>query len=146
MTNPVQPLDPAGAPPAVTPADSPSNPAGYAQVTPSGRGPAPYDIQAPMEDLAAAVTAAGNLTGAGVNIYSKSDRQSAAQHIMESPAGFDVGGGVSGWDIQQGFSGSGDDDMGWPNNVQPPVQEGFIRPGTYPGTTQGGIGLDDYSA
>lgn len=143
--NPYQPSDPAGAPPAVTPADSASNPAGFAAVTPHGRGPAPYDIQAPMDDLAAVTAAAEALTGAGV-LYPRSERQIMAQHVMDSPAGFDAGGGLTGWDIQEGFSGSGAEDYGWPNNAQPLDQPGYVYPGAYPGTVQPGIGIDDRTA
>ena len=55
-----QGLDPAAAPDPVTPADSPSDPSGYASVTPSGIGPAPYDLFDPMAnmDLSGAVQAA----------------------------------------------------------------------------------------
>lgn len=44
----------------VTPADTPSDPAGYAMVTPHGQGTAPYDIQAPAEDLSGAFHSATN--------------------------------------------------------------------------------------
>jgi hypothetical protein len=64
MTNPMQPLDPQGAPPPVTPADTPSDAAGYAMVTPHGQGPAPYDIQAPMADLSGAFDSAVNALAA----------------------------------------------------------------------------------
>lgn len=139
------PLDPAGTPVTVTPADSPSNPSGYAQVAPAGRGPAPYDIQAPMADLSPMVADAGALAGAGI-IYPQGPRQSATETLLSSPAGFSAGHGTSGYDIQAGWSGSGNEDMGWPNDVQPPDQPGYVYPGAYPGTVQGGVGLDDYSA
>ena len=102
----------------VTPADSPSAPAQYAGVTPHGQGPAPYDIQAPQDDLSAAVAAAGALSGAGV-LYPVGPRQGQTAHLMNSPQGFSAGGGTSGWDITAGFSGDGGD--GWPNDVQPPA-------------------------
>jgi hypothetical protein len=57
------PLDPAAAPPAITPRDTPSSPADYAAVTPHGQGPAPYDIQAPMADLAGVFQAARDVAG-----------------------------------------------------------------------------------
>lgn len=136
MTNPMQPLDPAGAPPPVTPADSASNPAGYAEVTPTGRGPAPYDIQAPMGDLTAAVADAGALAGAGI-VYPQGPRQAATQVLLDSAAGFSAGHGTSGYDIQQGYSGAGGD--GWPNSIQPPEQQGYVYPGAYPGTVQGDV-------
>lgn len=114
MTNPMQPLDPAGAPDPVTPADSPSDPAGYAGVMPSGRGPAPYDIQAPMQDLAGLVSEAGMLAGAGI-VYPHGPRQSQADALLSSPQGY---GGAGGYNIDAGYSGGGGD-TGWPNNVDP---------------------------
>ena len=60
----MQPVDPIGAPSPITPAESPSSPM-YGDVTPHGQGPAPYDIQAPMEDLsglAASAVAASVIT------------------------------------------------------------------------------------
>lgn len=135
MTNPMQPLDPAAAPPPVTPADSPSNPAGYAQVSPSGRGPAPYDIQAAdgLAEMQAAFDTAGAQGAAGINVYpSASARQAATAELLNSPQGFAAGHGTSGYDIQQGWSGGGGD--GWPNSVQPPDQPGYVYPGAYPGT------------
>lgn len=95
--------------PAVTPADSPSDPAGYAAVAVQ-----PMDIQAPMEDLAGAAEAAERLTGAGV-LYPQGPRQEQAQGLLESPQGFAAGGG---YNITAGFSGGGGDD-GWPNDVEP---------------------------
>lgn len=35
----------------ITPSDSPSAPAQYGAVAPHGQGTAPYDVQAPLEDL-----------------------------------------------------------------------------------------------
>lgn len=108
-----QNLDSLAAPPRVSPADSPSAPGLYAGVAPSGQGPAPYDIQAPLQDLTADVAAAGALSGAGF-LYPQGPRQAATETLVTSPQGF----GVSGYDIQQGFSGGGGD--GWPNDVEPP--------------------------
>ena len=68
MTTPyLQPLDPQSAPDPVTPRDTPSNPAGYAMVTPHGPGPAPYDIQAPLAtaEITAAFGAANAVEGTG---------------------------------------------------------------------------------
>lgn len=96
----------AAPPPQITPPDSPSSPAGFAMVTPHGRGPAPYDIQAPQQDLAAAVEAAGRLTGAGVE-YPMGPRDAEARALLESPQG---AGPV---DVTAGFHGS------WPANVSP---------------------------
>jgi len=139
------PLDPAAAPDPVTPQATPSDPRGYAMVTPSGTGPAPYNIQAPMDDLTAAVQASMDLTGGsegaptGAGLPDRmSPRQSAAQHLMDSPQGFNSGGGTSGWDITPGYSGSSDDPMnGWPNNPQPVILETPIQgqPNSYPANT-----------
>ena len=66
MGNPyLQNLDPVPAPDPVTPQASPADPSGFAMVTPHGQGPAPYDIQAPMDDLTAAVAGARELSGGG---------------------------------------------------------------------------------
>lgn len=136
MTNPMQPLDPASAPDPITPAGSPSNPSGYAQVTPAGRGPAPYDIQAGMEDLTAVFNSANDLAGSGV-LYPQGPRQAATEKLLYSPQGFSAGSGTSGYDIQEGYSGGGGD--GWPNSVQPPQQDGYVYPGPYEGTLQGDV-------
>jgi len=128
------PLDPAGPPPNITPRDTPSNPAGYAQVTPRGTGPAPapYDIQAPQDDLAAMTSAAGAISGAGV-VYPRGPRQMATETLMQSPQGFAVGG----YDIQQGFAGGGGD--GWPNDVEPAdlMTPDQGQMGTYPQSQTG---------
>ena len=70
MTNPMQPLDPISPPDPVTPAATPSSPAGYAMVTPHGRGPAPYNIQQGNDEAAitAQFDAANGDAGAGVLI------------------------------------------------------------------------------
>jgi hypothetical protein len=123
MTNPMQPLDPAGAPDPITPAATPSDPAGYAGVTPHGQGPAPYDIQAPMDDsIAGAAAAAAALTGGGEGAPTgaglpdrMSPRQSQAAALLNSAAGY---GGAGGYNIDAGYSGGGGDG-GWPNNVDP---------------------------
>jgi len=115
MTNPMQPLNPAGANDPVTPADSPSSPAGYASVTPHGQGAAPYDIQAPQGDLTGAYDGAGALTGAGV-VYPRGARQMETETLMQSPAGF----AGDGYDIDAGYhAGPGQD--GWPSNIEPDV-------------------------
>jgi hypothetical protein len=112
-----QSLDPAGAPDPVTPADGPSDPAGWAMVAPPGRGPAPYDIQAAMDEAAitAAVDAAGAVSGAGI-VYPRGTRQTATGELLNSPQGFSAGTGTSGYDITAGFS--GEPDESWANNVQ----------------------------
>lgn len=94
----------------ITPADTPSSPAGYAEVTPHGQGTAPYDVQAPQADLTAAVNAAGALAGAGV-VYPQGPRQSETETLMQSPQGF----AVDGYDIDAGYHGY----EGWPANVEP---------------------------
>ncbi len=73
--------------PAVTPADSPSDAAGWASVTPSGQGTAPYDIQAPMDgSIGGKLNAANALSAAGV-LYPQGPRQAEARAILESPQG-----------------------------------------------------------
>jgi len=113
-----QPVEPVPAPSPVTPADGPGDAAGYAMVTPHGRGPAPYDIQA--DDDEAAVTAAFNaanaVNGQGV-LYPQGPRQAEAQALLYSPQGFSAGGGTSGYDIMSGFS--GEPGGSWPNDIQP---------------------------
>ena len=96
----------------VTPADSPSDPAGYASVTPHGQGPAPYDIQAPMDDLTGVFDAANSLGGAGF-LYPQGPRQAQSAALLNSAAGFASGG----YDVDAGFSGGGGG--GWPNDVEP---------------------------
>src|SRR5712692_8340625 len=110
MTNPVQPLHPAGANDPVTPADGPSSPAGYAMVTPHGRGPAPYDIQAASDQatVSSAFAAANMANGQGV-LYPQSQRQAQTKMLMDSPAGF----GAGGFDVDAGTN------AGWPNNIEP---------------------------
>ena len=95
---------------AITPADSPSSPSNYEAVTPHGRGPAPYDIQAPQQDLSGLVAAAGRVTGAGV-IYPRGPRQSETSTMIDSAQGF----GSDGYDIDAGYAGM------WPNDVEPDV-------------------------
>jgi hypothetical protein len=113
MTNPMQPSDPAGGPPATTPADSPSDPAGYAAVTPHGQGPAPYDIQAPMDGTIAGAFDSANAVGGAGFLYPQGPRQAAAETLIQSPQGF----ASDGYDIIAGFHGGGGG--GWPNDVEP---------------------------
>lgn len=141
MGNPAyQNLSPVADPDPVTPADSPGDASGYASVSPSGQGTAPYDIAAP-DDEAAITAACGDayaVNGDGV-MYPRGSRQTAAETLLDSPAGFSAGGGTSGYDITQGWAGSGADT--WPGDVQPP--ELFDTPvqgtGDYPGTMQDGL-------
>jgi hypothetical protein len=104
----MMPLDPSAPPPAVTPADSASSPSDYAAVTPHGQGPAPYDIQAPQQDLSGALEAAGRLAGAGV-IYPQGPRQAATETLMSSAQGYGE------FDIIPGYTGDGE----WPGNIEP---------------------------
>ena len=62
----------------MTPADTPSSPSDYAAVTPHGRGPAAYDIQAPLMDseITAAFGESVAEGGAGV-LYPQGARQAA---------------------------------------------------------------------
>lgn len=142
-----QNLDPASAPDPVTPADSPGDAAGFSMVTPHGQGTAPYDIQALgglQQEITAGFDAANALAGAGV-LYPMGPRQQAARELMESPPGFNSGGGLSGFDITQGWS--GEPDESWANNTQAagiletPVQG---QMGTYPGGSTYQDGLEKY--
>jgi hypothetical protein len=143
-----QPLDPAAPPPPVTPADSPGDAAGFAMVTPHGRGPAPYDIQAPSDEAAvqAAYDGAGAVSAAGVSAYHHiGTRQAEARQLLESPSGFSAGGGTSGYDITAGWS--GEPGESWDNNPQPgtlletPIQG---QTGTYPAENTYQPGLRKY--
>lgn len=142
MSEYYQGVDPAGAPDPVTPAAGPGDPAGFAMVTPSGRGPAPYDIQDNgWEGAITAVTdAAGAVSGAGI-VYAPGTRQAATARLLDSPQGFSAGGGTSGYDITPGWS--GEPDESWP--VNPQVSSILETPiqgaGDYPAdsTTQEGL-------
>jgi hypothetical protein len=136
MTSPLyRPLDPQTAPDPVTPQATPSDPAGYASVTPHGQGPAPYDIQAPMDDLTAVVQAARQLSGGDEGAPSgaglgdiMSPRQSEAAALLNS------GQGTGEHDITSGFAGGGGES--WPSSpsvatVQTPDQGS----GDFAGTT-----------
>ena len=98
----------------ITEPDSPSNPGAFAMVTPHGRGPAPYDIQAPLADgeIGAAFDATNAVMGAGV-LYSQGPRQAATEALIQSPQGF----GLNGYDIDQGTT------AGWPADVEPDVAD-----------------------
>ena len=115
MTNPMQPTAPAAANPPVTPADTPSSPAGYASVTPHGRGPAPYDIQAAQgqDEIASQFGASNAVAGTGV-LYPRGPRQAETEVLLSSPQGFAVGG----YDIDAGYH-AGPAQDGWPSNVEP---------------------------
>jgi hypothetical protein len=94
----------------ITPYDSTSSPEHYAAVTPLGTGPAqaPYDIQAPLEDLTAIFDAANAVAGAGV-LYPQGPRQAEAEAILVSPQG----AGLDGQDVTAGYTDR------WPNNPEP---------------------------
>ena len=96
----------------ITPSDSPSNPAAFDMVTPHGRGPAAYDIQAPLSDgeIGGAFDAANAVAGAGV-LYAQGPRQSQTETLIQSPQGFATGG----YDINAGTT------AGWPADVEPDV-------------------------
>jgi len=100
----------AAGPPPVTPADTPSSPSNYAAVTPHGRGPAPYDIQAPLMDgeITSAFNSANADAGAGV-LYPQSARQREAAAILDSPQG----AGLDGLDVMSGTT------AGWPADIEP---------------------------
>ena len=122
-----QSLDPSAAPDAVTPADSPSSPEGWASVSPSGIGPAPYDIAAPQEiaQITGAVAAAGALTGAGI-VYPVSPRQAETRAFMDSPQGSGAANVITGFPDYESA------DISPGPAMQNPVQGA----GDYPGTTQ----------
>ena len=86
----------------ITPADTPSSPSDYAAVTPHGIGTAPYDIQAPQQDLSA-IAAASQATAMA--------RQPATERLLASPQGY------ADFDITAGFSGGGGES--WPNDPTP---------------------------
>ena len=97
---------------AITPQDTPSSPENFAQVTPHGQGPAPYDIQAPLSDgeIGAAFAEANAVGGAGA-LYPQGPRQAQTEAMIQSPQGF----GSGGYDIDAGTT------AGWPNDVEPDV-------------------------
>jgi hypothetical protein len=109
-----QDVSPPAPPPPVTPPDAPSSPGGYAGVTPHGRGPAPYDIQASLSDgeIGAAFDKSIAEGGAGV-LYPVSPRIADAKTFLESPQGF----ASEGFDILGGYHEGGG--AGWPADVEP---------------------------
>jgi len=92
---------------AITEPDTPSSPENFAMVTPHGRGPAAYDIQAPMPDgeIGASFDAANAVASPG------GPRQSQTAGLLQSPQGFASGG----YDIDAGTT------AGWPADVEPDV-------------------------
>lgn len=127
-----QSLNPAGAPDPVTPADGPGDAAGWAAVTPPGRGPADYDISAPQDiaGITGAFNAAGALTaGAENDIYPSSPRQRETRDLLESPQGY---GAVN---VTTGFPDYENTDIAPGADLVTPIQ----GMGAYPGTYQDGI-------
>lgn len=130
-----QATDPAGAPAPVTPQAGPGDAAGWAQVTPAGQGPAPYDIAGPQDigGIEAAVQAAMDLSGGaegsgpGAGIPDRhGPRQAQAEAILESPQG------AGAMNVTAGFPDYGSSDVSPGANMENPVQ----GQGDYPGTTQ----------
>jgi len=123
-------LDPEAAPDPVSPHGGPSDPAGWASVTPHGATPAPYDINAPQDigGIAAAVAGAGALTGAGI-VYPRGPRQDEALAILESPQG------AGAMNVLTGFPDYESSDISPGANLETPV----TGAGLHPGTTQDGI-------
>ncbi|HSZ41806.1 MAG TPA: hypothetical protein VK817_17765 [Trebonia sp.] len=134
--------DPAGAPDPVTPADGPSDPAGWAQVTPSATEPAPYSISGPQDiagigaALAAAMDLSGGAEGAGpgAGIPDRhSPRQAEAEAILMSPQG------AGAMNVTSGFPDYESSDISPGANMENPVQGA----GTYPGTRQDDVQVFD---
>ena len=133
-----QSLDPAGVPSPATPADGPSDPAGWAEVTPSGTVTAPYDISAPQDiaGIAAAAQAArelsggaeGTATGAGFGNVA-SPRQQEAAAILDSPQGADSS------NVFSGFPDYENADLRPDTDLETPIQGA----GFHPGTAQDGV-------
>ena len=96
----------------ITPSDSPSSPSNYAQVMPDGRGPAGYDIQAPLSvgEITASFDATNREMGSGV-LFPQGPRQAQTAALLQSPQGF----GSNGFDIDAGTT------AGWPADVEPDV-------------------------
>jgi hypothetical protein len=135
-----QNLDPMSTPSPITPHDSPGNAAGWAMVFPHGQGTAPYDIQEDVagieRDITAVTNAAAGVSAAGV-VYPPGTRQREARELLDSPAGFSAGAGLSGYDITAGWS--GEPDESWKNAAGQPTTlldtpiQGEM--GTYPEST-----------
>ena len=92
----------------ITPADTPSSPAGYAGVTPHGQGTAPYNVQADQADLSGIAAAAERLAAAGV-LYPQGPRQAQTEALLNSPQGY------ADFDITAGFTAGGE----WPGDPTP---------------------------
>jgi len=134
-----QSVDPTSPPDALTPADGPSDPGGYAGVTPHGVSPAPYDISAPQDiaGITAATQAAMDLSGGaegagtGAGLPDRdSPRQQQAAAILDSPQGADSS------NVFAGFPDYENQDLRPGANSETPIQG---HTSDYPGTTQDGI-------
>jgi hypothetical protein len=137
-----QPLDPQAAPDPVTPQDTPGDAAGWAEVTPSGQGPAPYDIAGPQDigGIEGALQAAMGLTGGsegagpGAGIPDRhSPRQAEAAAILDSPQGSGA------MNVTSGFPDYESSDVSPGANMENPIQ----GQGDYPGTTQDNVPMFD---
>ena len=126
-----QPVDPQAAPDPVTPADSPGDAAGWAEVTPPGAGPAPYDISGPQDitGITGAFDAANALAASGV-LYPEGPRQSEAQALLDSPQG------APAMNVLAGFPDYESSDISPGADMENPVQG---HTDEYPGTMQDGI-------
>jgi len=127
----LQPVNPDAAPDPVTPADSPGDAAGWAEVTPPGAGTAPYDISGPQDiaGITAALDAANALTASGV-LYPEGPRQHEAQAFLDSPQG------VGAMSVLSGFPDYESSDISPGPDMENPIQG---HTGEYPGTTQDGV-------
>ncbi len=127
-----QDVDPMPVPDPVTPADGPSDPAGYARVTPAGTGPAPYDISGPQDiaGITAGLSAANSLAGSGViEGAGMGPRQAETLALLQSPQG---AGAMS---ILAGFPDYENADVRPGADLETPIQ----GHGVHPGTTQAGV-------
>ena len=141
----LQNLDPYAVPDAITPRDAPSDPAGYAKVTPSGVGPAPYSISAPQDiaGITAATAAAmaltggqeGAQTGAGMP-WRDSPRQAQANAILTSPQG------APGMDVYAGFPDYENNNVAPGPDLETPIQ----GTPTYPLTNTYQPGIPQFTA
>ncbi len=127
----LQPVNPDAAPDPVTPADSPGDAAGWAEVTPPGAGTAPYDISGPQDiaGITAAFDTANALSASGV-LYPEGPRQHETQAFLDSPQG------VGAMSITAGFPDYENTDPSPGPDMENPIQG---HTDEYPGTTQDGV-------
>ena len=110
----------------ITPADSPSDPSGYAAVAVQ-----PMNIQAPLMDgeITAAFNSANAVGGAGF-LYPQGPRQAEAAALLDSPQGSPA------MDVTAGYAGGGGGS--WPANPEPPEDPyNQYTPGNTPGSPTG---------